>query len=77
MICEYESKPVYTGTKYSSIISESALGCETHPACSQPTYYITIINNSNIISSSPVFRSDLVVWGYCDPAMSSLFLHVI
>ena len=40
-------------------------------------FYLLNKNNSNIISSSPVFRSDLVVWGYRDPAMSSLFLHVI
>ena len=29
-----------------------------------------------IITTSPFFRSDLVVWGYLDPVMSSLILHV-
>ena len=27
-------------------------------------FYLLNKNNSNMISSSPVFRSDLVVWGY-------------
>ena len=27
-------------------------------------FYLLNKNNSNIINSSPVFRSDLVVWGY-------------
>ena len=40
-------------------------------------FYLLNKNNHNIInSSSPDFRSDLVVWGYGDPAMSSQFLHV-
>ena len=40
-------------------------------------FYLLNKNNSNIVnSSSPVFRSDLVVWGYQDPAMSLVVLHV-
>ena len=41
-------------------------------------FYLLNKNNNNIINSSgAVFRSDFVVWGYGDPGMSSLFLHII
>ena len=34
-------------------------------------FHLLIANN--IIKKIAVFRSDLVFWGYSDPAMSSLF----
>ena len=73
--------------RYNSCKAAGARPFDARPFDARPTvarpfdgdddFYLLNKNNNNSISSSPIFRSDLVVWGYRDPAMSSLFLHVI
>ena len=48
------------------------------PSSMEMMIFIYRTINGNIKnSSSPVFGTDFVVWGYRDPAMSSLFLHIV